>query len=190
MEVGRDGLHGDRLLRVDEPAGKVTARTRPKLLGLAPTLAADGEVRIDGEHWRGEPVRRRVERAAPGGTLVETSSGPRFDLAPVHMVADGTVSALGIDRRRVRPNLLVAGLGPCEEQSWIGSTLRIGSAVLAVTVPCERCVITTIHPDSLAMDPSVLRRINDELDGRLGVYCEVVQPGRITRGDPVEVGTA
>ena len=45
--------------------------------------------------------------------------------------------------------------------------------------PCERCVITTIDPDTSKVDPEVLRRTRLELGGIMGVYCSVVIPGEV-----------
>jgi hypothetical protein len=46
-------------------------------------------------------------------------------------------------------------------------------------------VITTIDPDTIEVDLDVLKRTNEELDGVMGVYCTVDQPGRISVGDSV-----
>jgi hypothetical protein len=47
--------------------------------------------------------------------------------------------------------------------------------------------MTTHDPDTLAQDHGVLRRIVRELGGELGLDAAVVQPGRVTAGDPVEL---
>ncbi len=43
---------------------------------------------------------------------------------------------------RFRPNLVVEGSEPFEEDKW--RTIRIGETLFRSTKPCERCVITTI----------------------------------------------
>ncbi|MGH3593730.1 MAG: MOSC N-terminal beta barrel domain-containing protein, partial [Pseudonocardiaceae bacterium] len=46
-----DGVTGDRLAHVYGPRGVLTARTRPRLLGLAGTLGPDGEPLVNGRPW-------------------------------------------------------------------------------------------------------------------------------------------
>jgi len=50
-----------------------------------------------------------------------------------------------------------------------------------------RCIITTFDPDTGQQDLGVLRRIQKEFDGVLGLNSYVVTPGRIAVGDPVEL---
>ncbi len=52
---------------------------------------------------------------------------------------------------------------------------------------CVRCVMTTIDPDTLEVDPDVLRRINDEFGTCMGVLCEVATAGELRVGDEVEI---
>ena len=47
--------------------------------------------------------------------------------------------------------------------------------------------MTTYHPDTLAQDLGVLRRIVRELGGRLALDCWVERPGEVAVGDPVEL---
>lgn len=47
--------------------------------------------------------------------------------------------------KRFRPNLVVAGSEPFEEDRW--SRIRVGEAVFRVVRPCARCAITTVDPD-------------------------------------------
>src|SRR5918999_705927 len=53
VEVGLDGVAGDRLVHVRQPSGRVvTSRYRPALLGLQATLDVDGEPLIEHRSWR------------------------------------------------------------------------------------------------------------------------------------------
>jgi uncharacterized protein YcbX len=101
------------------------------------------------------------------------------------VVTDGDIAQLGYDRRRFRPNIVIEGVDGGAEQDWVRGRLRIGEALLFVTEPCERCVITTIDPDTTEVDPDVLRRARLELGGMMGVYASVLEPGSVGVGDPV-----
>jgi uncharacterized protein len=188
-ELSEDGVLGDRLLRIDDEKGRnITARTARSLLGIAATVGDDGEPLIDGLPWR-EPAALDAVRDAsgPGAQFAKTNGGKRFDAAPILVVTDGGVAHLGVDHRRFRPNLLLEGVDGPQERDWIGRRLRVGSALMFVREPCERCVVTTIDPDTLDVDPDVLRRTRLELGGNMGVYCDVLVPGEIAVGDEVEL---
>ena len=47
--------------------------------------------------------------------------------------------------------------------------------------------MTTYDPDTLAHNPTVLRRIVQEMGGRLALDSYVVRGGRIALGDPVDL---
>jgi hypothetical protein len=97
------------------------------------------------------------------------------------------VDEFGIDRRRLRPNVVVGGVEGFAERDWAGRLLRAGEAVIRLDFPCERCVMTTFDPDTQEQDPEVLRRINAELGGFAAINSSVETPGRIAVGDPVEL---
>lgn len=184
-----DGVPGDRRLQVRDGADRlVTARTRHRLLGLSATLGGDGEVRVDGVPWH-EPAAAAAVRAAAGDDtrLVEVGGPDRFDDTPLLIATDGAIAALGVDGRRLRPNLVVGGVEGLAERSWPGRRLRVGSAVLEMEKLCKRCVVTTIDPDTLAVSPGVLRRINDDFGSRFALNCRIAEPGAVAVGDPVEL---
>ena len=99
----------------------MTARTRPLLLRHSATLGADNQVLVDGRPWTAEDVARDVEAAAGAGTrLVRDEAKDRFDILPLLVATDGMLAAVGYDRRRFRPNLVIGGVpGPAERQ-WEG----------------------------------------------------------------------
>lgn len=183
--IGPDGFAGDRLLRVEAEGRLVTPRTRRGLLGVGSSLGPDGEPLLDGERWDTAAAAATLEAAAPGASLVPTTAGPRFDELPVLLLGAATAAELGADSRRFRPNVLVSGIAPREEESWVGREVRVGGATLLVRRRCERCVVTTIDPDDLDVDPAVLERVNAGFDGCFGVVCEVAAPGELATGDPV-----
>ena len=82
---------------------------------------------------------------------------------------------------------MIEGVDGPAEQDWVRGRLRIGEALLFVDEPCERCVITTIDPDTTEVDLDVLRRARLELGGMMGVYCSVLEPGVVAVGDEVTV---
>jgi uncharacterized protein YcbX len=115
--------------------------------------------------------------------------GTYFDAFPVHLVTTSTLATFGddrFDRRRFRPNVLVATDGRgFVERDWCGRRIRVGGAVIAVTVGTARCVMTTLETDGLPKDPSVLRSIVRDAEQNLGVYATVVEAGPVRVGDPI-----
>jgi hypothetical protein len=100
---------------------------------------------------------------------------------------DGAFADIGLDRRRFRPNIVVGGVDGLAERDWQGCQLRIGEVLIDVDHLCERCLMTTIDPDTQELDPDVLRRINSEYGQLFALNCNVAAPGRISVGDPVEL---
>lgn len=187
VEVAADGIPGDRSLRVLDGRGIVTGRRKQRMAGLAATLGGDGEPLVAGRPWRSAEATAAIrEVAGEAATLSRPLGGHEFDAAPILLLSDGSVGQLGYDRRRFRPNVFFEGAEGPVELSWLGRRVRIGELVLAVDKPCERCVITTIDPDTIEVDLDVLRRTRTELGGNMGAYCSVVEPGSIAVGDAVE----
>lgn len=50
-----------------------------------------------------------------------------------------------VDIRRFRPNIVVEGAAPWDEDTW--TSLVIGDTAFSVVKPCSRCVVTTVDPD-------------------------------------------
>lgn len=127
---------------------------------------------------------------------VDLPPGTFFDLAVVHLVTTATLDALRalapksrFETRRFRPNLVIQppeGVEGFVENDWVGRTLAIGDQVrLRITLPCPRCVMTTLAQGDLPRDPMVLRSAVQKNEGHVGVYAEVLHGGRIRRGDAV-----
>lgn len=186
-EVGRLGLAGDRLVHVQDARGRViTARTHPALLAFRATLGPEGEPLVDGRPWLDPEVGRAVETSVGAGARLVRYDGPeRFDVLPLLVATDGALAALGADHRRLRPNLVIAGVDGLQERGWPGRRLRAGGALIDVATLRSRCVMTTYDPDSQAQDISILRRIVHEFGGRMALDCAVLEPGRVAVGDPV-----
>lgn len=183
-----DGVEGDRLVHVADANGVLTARTRARLLGLAGSLDADGKALVNGLPLDHPEVTAAIRAAAGPGARATRYGGPeRFDVLPLLVATDGAIAALGQDGRRLRPNIVVGGVDGLAERDWPGQALRIGEVVIGVYSVRARCVVTTIHPDTIEHDPAVLRKINREFGGRIALNCWVAHGGVIGVGDAVEV---
>jgi uncharacterized protein YcbX len=188
-DLKESGIEGDRIVQARNAAGRIlTARTRPLLLRHRATLGSDNQLLVDGRPWHGEDVARDVEAAAGLGVrLVQSTSDDRFDILPLLIATDGMIAAVGYDGRRFRPNLVIGGVAGLGEREWEGSRLRIGEVVIAMEDLRTRCIMTTFDPDSGQQDLGVLRRVQQEFNGRLGLNSYVAAPGRISVGDAVEL---
>lgn len=177
-------------------------------------LVAEGEIVLDGEvttDFYGRPVEGRVvvgpwsdalsahaglplrlvQAKAPGAAVDRGRGG-------VSLVADASVTELArqagaeLDARRFRMLVGLAGCEPHEEDRWLGGDVRVGEARVRVLGTVGRCAITTQNPATGDRDVDTLRAIKayrgqnprtGELD--MGVFGEVVAPGRVRVGDPV-----
>src|SRR5438876_10746657 len=124
--------------------------------------------------------------------------GTFFDVAMVHVLTTAPLDRLRelfpqgrFEVRRFRPNIVVQ-LASDEkgfaENSWVGHTLAIGTAVrLNITSPCGRCVMTTLAQGDLPSDSGILRAAAQHNQVNVGVYAAVVRGGTIRRGDSVRM---
>jgi hypothetical protein len=104
------------------------------------------------------------------------------------VATDGAVASFGHDVRRLRPNLLLGGGVPAAaEATWPGRALAIGDALIGVHSLRQRCIVTTIDPDTGARDLDVLRQIRDDFGGELALNCWVIRPGTVAVGDVAEL---
>jgi hypothetical protein len=186
-EIRPDGMVGDRLVQVYDARGHVvTARKHPDLLGHRGTLGPDGEPRIDGWPWASPEAAAAIAQAVGWKARLERFTGEeRFDILPLLVATDGAIAALGVDGRRLRPNIVVRGVDGLGEREWPGRRLRIGEVEIAVAQLRARCVMTTYDPDTQVQDPGVLRRIVREFGGTMALDCAVLVGGTVRLGDPV-----
>jgi uncharacterized protein len=133
--------------------------------------------------------RFQVEGARP--LELRELPGENFDDSHVLIINLASVQAFALevgmplDHRRFRANLYVEGLEPEEELRWLGGVIRAGDAELEVTSRCERCKVITMDPDTTEAKPDILRVLVERHDERMGMYCRVVRPGRVSVGDYV-----
>lgn len=180
------GIPGDRIVHVRGPEGVRTSRRQHRLIGLHGTLGVDQEPRVDGHPWKSDEALALVKAAAGADAWLEAYDGPeRFDILPLLVATDGAVASFGRDVRRLRPNILIGGVEGMEEVNWPRGELRIGQAVIRLDSLRGRCPMTTVDPDTLAVDPNVLRDIGRRFGGRLALNAEVLRAGSISVGDDV-----
>lgn len=122
-----------------------------------------------------------------------TPPGTFFDAYPLLILTTNSLNRLQqltkgtvIDERRFRPNLLIDAdeleVSFIEEQ-WRDQFLEIGDTIIKLTLPCPRCVMTTIAFQDLKKAPQIMRTLVQENHHKLGIYGEVVKPGKIQIGD-------
>jgi uncharacterized protein YcbX len=132
-------------------------------------------VRLARPHAAGAPLTEPV-------TLVSTAS-----LAQLEQIAGHR-----IDERRFRMLFAVTGCTAHEEDTWDGKLLRVGSSIVRIAGPVDRCAVTTRDPESGERDLDTLRLIKDYRGMRgkyidFGMFATVEQPGSVAVGDAVEL---
>jgi uncharacterized protein YcbX len=138
------------------------------------------------ESLAGTPIRlARADRAGAGMN------------APVTLVSDGSLARLAeeagrddVDARRFRMLFELDGCSAHEEDTWDGLVFEIGSAVVRVGGPVDRCAVTTRDPETGERDLDTLRLLKEyrgqrEEDGAVlfGVYATVERQGVVRVGD-------
>ena len=189
--LGDMGIAGDRLTYVVDDRGAVlTARNYPRLLLHKGGIANDGGPTVDGRRWDDESIAELVREATePSGRLVRARGAERFDILPLLVATDGAIAAQGsgVDRRRFRPNILIAGVEGLAERTWEGKALRIGKVVIGLASLRGRCVMTTWDADTIEQDKRVLLNIIARYDGTLALNAWVGRGGTIRVGEEVEL---
>ena len=115
------------------------------------------------------------------------------------LISRGSLEHLGaeagatepVDGRRFRMLFEIDGIEPHAEDTWLGSRVAIGDAVIVPLGDVGRCVVTTCDPDTAVSDLDTLKVLaRYRRDGVVkplpfGVYCDVAVPGRVRMGDAV-----
>lgn len=90
---------------------------------------------------------------------------------------------------RFRPNLVIKGCKPFEEDSW--KRIRIGDVELALVKPCARCEVTTIDKETLERSKEPLKTLGKYRKHKLGAIFGVnvipLNSGKLTVGGSVEI---
>ena len=132
-------------------------------------------------------------------TLVRSDEpGQCYDEYPVSLVSQASLAYLShqagervpFDSRRFRPNFLLRGCTPHQEDEWLSGVIQIGPEVrLHVMARDPRCAIITLDPTTGQRTVDTLRLIMryrpSPRAAYFGVYGIVEHPGMITVGDTV-----
>jgi uncharacterized protein YcbX len=208
VEVGFSGLPGDRGFAfvqdgVHSPFPWLTAREHQGLVHYQPA-------------WDDSEPRPKLHVLTPDGARLpiaspellaglEAASGRKLrlhsdhrgsqDIAYISIISRATINALagasGVkpDHRRFRMNFtLDADVPPFGEQQWVGHTIRIGDALIAITEQDSRCAMITFDPETGESAPAMLKSAGELNGACAGVYGSVVRTGRVAVGDTVEIG--
>jgi uncharacterized protein YcbX len=146
-----------------------------------------------------DPRRRAVNpRFAQDGDVVSFADAYPMLLASEDSlsrlndwIADGPRPEEGpLTITRFRPNLIVSGALPFAEDGW--ARIRIGDATFRVVKGCDRCVLTTLDPETgeKQMEPITSLARHRRWDGKTWFAANVIPdtPGvRLRVSDEVEV---
>ncbi len=210
--IVKSGLDGDRCFAfIDETKegwdSFITARDIPNMLAYkAKIIGEDHEGELpelvvtspDGRifNWS-EELLDEIQRYSKRKMSMKCYKPQNADLMAVDsgsilIITDTTLRKLEeiwgkrLDKRRFRANLVVTlDENSSNEGNWIGKRIRIGSSELQIDSYCERCSMTTIDPDTLERDVSLLKKINEEMNLNFGVYASVIKTGPIHVGEKV-----
>jgi uncharacterized protein len=200
------GIAGDRLYGIyDTMTGEASAPHRTKRWRKAPEVLArlNGErleFSLDRRDWiadAADMLSRHLGFPVSLRPYAGENAKKLYEPSPIHLVTTASLRALAriipdsiLDVRRFRPSLVVdiPGADEFAEQGWLGRQIRVGKTMLRATEPCVRCPFTSLAqgPD-VPFDKNVHGAITQKADSHLGIYCDVVTPGSIRVGDPVEL---
>ena len=85
---------------------------------------------------------------------------------------------------------MLSGVPAELEPDLPGQAFVIGDAVIGVHSVRQRCIVTSIDPDSGEQSLDVFRRIRDVFGGQLALNCWVIRPGMVHIDDPVSIVSA
>jgi uncharacterized protein YcbX len=141
-------------------------------------------------HMAEDAVRPANPVFAPSGSRVSFADGFPFLLISEESLADlNRRLAEPLPMNRFRPNLVVAGGEPYDEDRW--TRLEIGGIRFQVVKPCGRCVVTTTDQNTGERGKEPLRTLATyrKRDGEVMFGQNVVHEslGRLCVGDRVMV---
>ena len=121
-----------------------------------------------------------------GMTDTDFPSVSLLNLASNNALSEVMDTNLSMDRWR--GNIHIQGLSAWAENDWIGKTLKIGTAELAIREQITRCLATTANPETGIRDADTLKALKSSFGHQeFGVYAVVTCSGDIAVGDTIEV---
>jgi hypothetical protein len=203
LEIDDRGCAGDRLWSVRTAAGMIGSGKNTRRFAAVPGLLElraqqrDGRVTVifpDGSRCAADApdaAARVTDHVGQPVTLAAEADLSHFDDGPVSLIGTASIAAVStevgghVDPARFRANIVLHTERPFAEDELAGRHVRLGSAVLAVTMVSPRCVMvnaTTADLPALAGNLKAIGRINQ---GCLGVVATVIKPGAVTVGDTI-----
>ncbi|MGW9630258.1 MOSC domain-containing protein [Agromyces sp. NPDC055520] len=197
--AGGGGRAGDPL-RVDRPtdAAPIPVGHTRQGAALPAGVEADAWLRarlgIEARLvWQPDPRERTVNPkhgGLPDDRLTLADAGPvllasEASLAQLDAWTDEATPRL--DMLRFRPNIVIDGDEPFAEDTW--PFVDLGEVRFRITTVCDRCVMTTIDPETLARGKEPIRTLakHRRWDGKtwFGVLMVPQSTGSIAVGDEV-----
>jgi hypothetical protein len=157
-----------------------------------PVREVDGPWSAALSEFLGVPVTL-VRSELVAGAVDRGSSGAVSLISQATLARVATAAGVEtLDGRRFRMLFEVDGVGPHEEDGWLGVPLRIGEAVVTPRGHVGRCLVTTLDPESGRRDIATLDALAAYRGDAgtteplaCGVYGLVEQPGVVRLGDAV-----
>lgn len=164
MSGAHGGQEGDTLSLAD--AGPLLLTSQTSLARLEEWMAAEA----------GEPDPEDLDpddiSGTEAGSVMTGDGGPRLSML------------------RFRPNVVIDGGEPFAEDAW--PTVRIGDVEYRTAETCDRCVVTTIDPETLERGKEPMRTLarHRRWDGRtwFGIRLVPLGEGELRVGDDVVPG--
>lgn len=98
------------------------------------------------------------------------------------------ISSTDIDPTRFRANVMIDGVPPWAEFTWIGKDVSCGSAVFNIKERTQRCRAINVNPQSGERDQNLLKALQAGFGhADMGVYATVTQQGEFAVGDALKV---
>ena len=204
--VDEAGLRGDRVWAVQDDAGKLgsgkDSSRFTRMVGLLHLRASYHDetdppiiTATDGsEHSVATGAADAYLQAMTGRPVhVRRDTGiMHFDEVPFSLVGTATLDWLakqvrvGVDARRLRPNIVARTTEPFAEEAWVDRRVRIGDVEVAFDRVFMRCVMVGMSQPGLAAG-RVLKQIGKRGTPCVAVGGHVMQAGKIRLGDEITV---
>ncbi|MFK4731287.1 MOSC domain-containing protein [Agromyces mediolanus] len=154
--------------------------------------------------WQPDPTARTVKPdygGRPGDSLTLADASPLLLASEASLRLLNELAAADADERgelapeplvmeRFRPNLVVDGETAFAEETW--TRVRIGDVEFRVEGCCDRCVMTTIDPETLVRGKEPIRTLarHRRREGKTWFGVRLVPALDASAGDTVSVGDA